>query len=332
MLGSQPLGKEFLTAAPHPVGKMHLHLWIWQGPFSVLWRAQDKSTCCTKYMLSVCHLVWSGVARLLTKHPLCGFSTSVEEFQCTHRSRRSQELGAGREFLPPLCLFHLCFWDVGVFGKLGAPWKIILCCFTFIFQNCKITRIVKWPPLCPSYRCLFYRWSAGFHECVSFSVWPLTACLGISPRPLHAGPPGRLGGCPTRCSPGSVEASISVNLPVHLTVSQASVPLPLRSLCHQLYQFQQVVRILCELYHSLHYTFEKQRQTGGISPFPFSIIALFYLATMHDPCSNVTDLPWKRFCQLFNTKFNLWFTLKVDCIALGLCLTRNALCEWFMYG
>lgn len=208
MLGSQPLGKEFLTAAPHPVGKMHLHLWVWRGPSSVLWRVQDKSTCCTKYTLSVCHLVWSEVARLLTKHPLCGFSTSVEEFQDAHRSRWSQELGAGREFHPPLCLFRLCFWDVGAFGKLGTSWKdgfFVWFCLTFILQEFKIMRIVKCTPVCPSYRCRPWRWSAGFHWGREF--------LSMAPDYLHQNQPqtsplrtsGQTGTLPCASAPHSAD-------------------------------------------------------------------------------------------------------------------------------
>lgn len=169
MWGSQPLGKEFLTATPHPVGKMHLHLWVWWGPSSVLWRVQDKSTCRTKYMLSVCHLVWSEVARLLTEHPLCGFSTSVEEFQGTHRSRRSQELGAGREFHLPLCLYCLWFWDVGAFGQLGTSRKDGLFCFVLLpfYNNLEWQEQSNEPP-----------WAHHidgqqvFTERVTFSIWP----------------------------------------------------------------------------------------------------------------------------------------------------------------
>lgn len=118
---------------------MHLHLWVWQGPSSVLWRVRDKST--PSCMLSVCHLVSSEVARLLTKHPLCGFSTSAEEIQGTHSSIMSQELGPEVNSISPLSyvLMFLRCGGVQRIRHLGRQWVFwFVCLFYFASYFTKI--------------------------------------------------------------------------------------------------------------------------------------------------------------------------------------------------
>lgn len=125
--------------ARHSVGKLHLHLWVWQGPSSVLWRVRDKST--PSYMLSVRHLVSSEVARLLTKHPLCGFSTTAEEIQGTHISILSQELGLEVNSISPLSyvLVFLTCGGVRRIRHLGRQWVFwFVCLFYFASYFTKI--------------------------------------------------------------------------------------------------------------------------------------------------------------------------------------------------
>ena len=118
---------------------MHIHLWVWQGPSSVLGRVRDKST--PSYMLSVHRLVSSEVARLLTKHPLCGFSTSADEVQGTHRSILSQELGLEVNSTSPLSYVLMFLRCAGVrrIRHLGRGWVFwFVCLFYFASYFTKI--------------------------------------------------------------------------------------------------------------------------------------------------------------------------------------------------
>lgn len=194
----------------------------------------------------------------------------------------------------------------------------------FVLQKFKITRRVKWVPVCPWYRCGSWRWSAGFHWACEF--------LSKAPDYLHQNHPQtppfgtsrQAGTLP--CVPSPVLLIVNLHEP-------SCAPHSSSGICSFVPEFfaspssREWSEYSAHYTISLHFTFEKQTQTGRTSPFSCSDITLLHVAAKRDACSNLTDLQVKikphvkGLAKFLILTFNLWFTFKVGRIALGLCLT-----------
>lgn len=133
MLGSQALGKNFWLWLVTRWGKCSYTCGSDRAP--LLSSGGSGTKVPLHICLSVRHLVSSEVARLLTKHPLCGFSTNAEEIQGTHISILSQELGLEVNSISPLS-YVLMFLRCGGIQRnrhLARGWVFgCFVCFTLL--------------------------------------------------------------------------------------------------------------------------------------------------------------------------------------------------------